>query len=116
MLTGIMKMALEELIGLPIKYHHPVGIGKSLKRVAIMDDMNGSRLIPEYKIMAFPRVLRCHNIDRGLSLTLFTHKVGIMLSRRLPRLLRVKRGSQHYGGKKAEDSQKESALKKIRSC
>jgi hypothetical protein len=84
MLTGIMKMALEELIGLSIKYHHPVGLGESLKGVPIMDDMHGRWLISEHEVMMFPHVFRCHNINGRLPLALFTDEIGIMLPGSLP--------------------------------
>jgi len=36
-------------------------------------------LIPEHEIMVSILVRRCHNIDGRLSLTLFTHEIGIIL-------------------------------------
>jgi hypothetical protein len=79
MLTGIMPMALEQLIRMPIEHNHSVGLRESFKGMSIVDDMNGCWLIPEHEVMVFPLVFRCHYIDRRLPLALFTHEVGIML-------------------------------------
>jgi hypothetical protein len=79
MLTGIMPMALEELIGMAIKQDQTVGLGESLKGVPIMDEMHGHRLIAEHQIMVGIRVFRRHDIDGRLSLAALTDKVGIML-------------------------------------